>query len=75
MNVHKEYNEEPVVYCTQCLSLKIRNVDDMSYCDQCGCTELEEANIFEWEKLYEQKYNEKYLEIKRNGEWRKKTFL
>lgn len=75
MHIHSEYNEEPVLYCSQCLSLKIRDTDNIEYCDQCGCTELEEANIFDWQRLYEERYGEKYLEIKRNGERRKKTFL
>ena len=30
------YNDEPVVYCSQCLSLRIRDIDGVSYCDDCG---------------------------------------
>ena len=57
-----EYNQEPVVYCTKCYSLKIKHEDsiNMDYCGDCGCAEVEEAPFEEWEKLYEKKYGHKY---------------
>lgn len=58
-----DYDSEPVVYCSNCLSLKIKHNDalDMDYCD-CGCTDIKECMPEEWEKLYEKKYGKKYLE-------------
>lgn len=58
---HNEYNNEPVVYCKRCLSLAIRIEDGTEYCDKCGSTEVESANIFDWEKMYGQKYGGNYL--------------
>lgn len=58
-----DYDSEPVVYCANCLSLKIKHNDDldMDYCD-CGCTDIKECLPEEWEVLYEKKYSHKYLE-------------
>lgn len=60
-NTPYDYNKEPVVYCKRCLSLAIRTEDGTEYCDKCGSTEIESANIFDWEKMYEQKYGGSYL--------------
>lgn len=62
------YNDIPVYYCTQCLSLRImevQGISGMNFCDECNSTDIAKANIFEWEKLYEQKYGFKFLE--KNG--------
>lgn len=64
LNLNNQYNEEPVVYCKQCLSLKIRTVADMCYCDKCGSVDMGEDSIYNWEALYENSYGHKYLEIK-----------
>lgn len=61
-NIDKqEYNDIPVVYCKQCLSISIRVSDGIDYCDECGGTDMSETHIHEWEKMYEQKYNKKFL--------------
>lgn len=60
----EEYNNIPVYYCRSCLSLKIKSLDletSLDYCEDCGSTEIEETNIEEWERLYQQKYGIKYL--------------
>jgi hypothetical protein len=47
----EEYNNEPVYYCKQCLSLKIRDVehiDNSEYCDDCGYTDIGETTIDKW---------------------------
>lgn len=54
-DIHSEYNEEPVFYCKNCLSLSIRhvhNINDSEYCDKCGSTNIETTSIKEWEELY-----------------------
>lgn len=61
----EEYNEEPVHYCKQCLSLKVMRVagmDDAVYCDECGSTDIEEASIEEWEALFEERHGFKHLD-------------
>lgn len=63
---HDEYNNIPVIYCADCLSLRILSTGEMDYCEKCGSTNTKEANIFDWEKIYEAKYKTKYLNS--NGE-------
>lgn len=60
-----EYNEEPVLYCKNCLSIRIRNIEKIEnsdYCDDCGSTDIAECSIEEWENLYKSRYGHKYLE-------------
>lgn len=66
---NSEFNNEPVVYCKHCLSLAILQMEgtDISYCDKCGCTDVEESSISEWSELYKQKYGDKYLKRSKDG--------
>lgn len=60
-----EYNNIPVLYCKNCLSLKIRDIpiiEDSCYCDDCGSTNIEECSIEEWDTLYKNRYGHSYLE-------------
>lgn len=59
---NNEYNKEPVFYCKHCLSLNIRSISGMDYCDKCSSTDIEQCNIEEWENLYIQKYGHKFLD-------------
>ena len=66
---HKEkqtdYNQEPVFFCKNCLSLKIRNVvglENSDYCDECGSTEIGQASIEDWQEMYKSKYGHYFLE-------------
>ena len=61
------YNEIPVFYCKKCLSLRIELIGDLEYCDKCGSTNIDEAHINYWDKLYRQKYGKPYLNIEQNG--------
>lgn len=61
---HDEYNSEPVLYCSQCLSLRVRTVDGTDYCDKCGNTEIKEADIHDWERMYGQRYGSSFLNEK-----------
>ena len=58
----EDYNDEPVHYCKQCLSLKIKIVGGFDFCDDCGDTDIASTSIEEWEKLYEERYGHKFLE-------------
>lgn len=60
----EDYDSESVVYCTKCYSLKIKHDDDadFDYCGKCGCTDVAETTIEEWEKKYEGRYGKKFAE-------------
>ena len=58
----EEYNSIPVYYCAKCLSLNIKSVIGMDYCDSCNSTNVEQCSIEEWEKLHEKKYGYKLLD-------------
>ena len=70
----EDYNSEPVKYCSQCYSLKILYEEpiDFEYCATCGCSDILETSIEEWEKLYSERYGHKYVEKNPN---QKLTFL
>lgn len=54
----EEYNEEPVFYCTRCLSLAIKCYgydDNTCYCDKCGCVEISSTDIEKWVRMNERK--------------------
>lgn len=68
---HNEYDLEPVSYCPKCYSLKIGyipGVDDSDYCMDCGCMDVARGNIFEWEKLYENRYGHKFITQRKSYE-------
>lgn len=62
-----DYNEEPIFYCKHCLSLTIKAIENVDYCDECGGTDIEKTDIYTWEKEYKEKYGVKYLNVKKNG--------
>mgnify|MGYP003595038515 FL=1 len=58
----EDYNNIPVHFCTNCLSLKIRFTDDgIDFCDECGDIDIETTHIDIWSRLYESKYGHKFL--------------
>lgn len=70
MDVNKtsEYNEEDVFYCRRCLSLDIRFIGDMDYCEDCGSTDIAKDDIFVWENLCLKKYGRPSWDKKKEGE-------
>ncbi len=58
----EEYNQEPVYYCTRCLSLAQKTFLGQCYCENCGSTESSSTTIEDWENKYKDRYNHKYLE-------------
>ena len=65
MITKEEYNNEPVFYCVDCLSLKIKNLaetEGLDYCDDCGSTNIDSCHIEEWEEKYINKHKHGYLE-------------
>lgn len=63
----KEIDEEDKVwYCKGCLSLRILPLgEDFLYCDDCGCANIGEATIEEWDEMYKHKYNVEFLKKKK----------
>jgi hypothetical protein len=59
----EDYNKEPVHYCVNCLSLAIREVEDIkvSICDDCGNTDIKLTSIDTWNLLYVREYGELFL--------------
>lgn len=67
----ESYNDEPVYFCKRCLSLSIRKmplIENQDYCAECGATDIAEADIEEWKKMYREKYGHDYI-IKRELKW------
>lgn len=63
-NLYNDSNNT-VLYCKNCLSLRImdiENIENSDFCDKCGSTSIGETSIEEWEKLYLNKYGHKFLE-------------
>jgi len=63
----QEYNSEKVFYCSNCLSLKIRDVEHIEnseYCEDCGSTDIKTSSIEEWDRLYLNRFRHHYLENK-----------
>lgn len=65
-NMNKtDYNNIPVFYCKNCLSLKIfsvDHVDNSEYCDECGSTDIEQTSVENWNELYKSRYGHSYLD-------------
>ena len=61
------YDDEPVLYCTNCLSLKVikttlpQTKQEQDYCGVCGDPNIEETDIETWEALYVSWYGEYYI--------------
>lgn len=65
MGDKKEFNDEPVFYCKNCLSLKIKTVPSMielDYCDDCGSTDISKTDIETWRQLYKDRFGFDYLD-------------
>lgn len=71
--INSEYNEENVYYCKECLSLAIIDIKDdngnisLSFCNNCGRTDIESTDIFTWEKMYREKYGHDFVKFNRYG--------
>ena len=59
-----DYDSDPVTYCSRCYSLNIKHDDaiDLDCCGECGCTDFKTSNVYDWEKLFNQRYGHKYIE-------------
>lgn len=59
----KDYDSEPVKYCPRCFSLKVRYEEAIGSdcCMDCGCSDIAEASIEEWERMYRNRYGAAYV--------------
>ena len=65
-SIESKYNNEPVFYCKNCLSLYITsldafNPDEGCYCESCSRTDIGETDIFTYREMYKEKFG-KYPE-------------
>lgn len=66
----EEYNNIPVHYCSNCLSLAIVKDDKISYdsfCKECGSSEIDLTTIDVWEILYEGEYDRPFVKRRKYG--------
>ena len=64
-NQLNEYNSEPVFYCKNCLSLKIRAVpglEDGEFCDECNSTNIGQCSIDGWRAMYKARHGFDFLD-------------
>ena len=65
MMTKEDYNDIPVFYCKNCLSLavvSIESYENVDFCKECGSTNIDRISIREWEKLYYKKYGHRYVD-------------
>jgi hypothetical protein len=58
-----EYENEPVHYCTTCLSLNIKELPGVQFdiCGECGNTDIQTADMDDWNHLYAEEYGSIFL--------------
>jgi hypothetical protein len=63
-----KYDSEPVCYCANCYSLKIKREEStgLDYCANCNSLNILEAPISVWERLYESRYGKRFVSFKCN---------
>ena len=54
-----DYNEEPVFYCRNCLSLKIMDGGFIDYCDNCNSTDTDTASLEEYDEMHLKRFGRK----------------
>lgn len=64
----EDYDNEPVVYCAKCYSLNIQHEDgvEIDCCGNCGCTDIEETSIWNWEAMYKHRYGKRFIDGTKN---------
>lgn len=64
-DIKEEFNKEPVFYCKHCLSLRVKfvpNMEELTYCDDCGTTDIDQTDIESWRQMYRDKFGFDYLD-------------
>lgn len=58
-----DYENEPVHYCKNCLSLNIKELPEVNLdiCGECGNTDIETTDMDTWTGLYNTEYGNAFL--------------
>lgn len=59
----EEYEKEPVHYCASCLSLNVKELNDvkLDICGECGNTDIKMCSLERWNELYTDEYGKAFL--------------
>lgn len=60
-----DYNNEPVWYCRDCLSLTVLSFGGHDYCRDCGGSDIGCTDINGWEKMYRARHGHDFIDKKR----------
>jgi hypothetical protein len=59
----QDYENEPVHYCANCLSLNVKELPGvmLDICGECGNTDINIADMEEWTQKYTAEYGESFM--------------
>ena len=59
-----DYENEPLFYCTKCLSLAVMQDGKRLWCGHCGASaeHLDVTSIERWEELYQERHGQPFLQ-------------
>lgn len=55
--------EGDVYYCTQCMSLFVKNEGFVDVCGHCGSTDIEKTSMRLYDELYKQRFGKKLFNL------------
>lgn len=60
----EEYENEPVHYCVNCLSLNVKELPDvkLDICGECGNTDIQTTDMDNWTQLYNAEYGTAFIQ-------------
>lgn len=60
-----EYENEPVHYCGNCLSLNIKELPGvkLDICRECGNTDIQTTDMDHWNHLYTEEYGSAFMDL------------
>lgn len=62
----EDYNNEPIHYCSNCLAINAKVLDDIEdiyMCQDCGNTDILETDVDTWNHMYVELYGKAFLDI------------
>lgn len=59
-----EENDEPWLWCANCLSPNIQEVFGLPFCADCNGADIKQGSFEEWDKEHVNKYHKHYIEKK-----------
>lgn len=58
------YNDEPIYYCKNCLSICIINGKFMDYCADCGSTNISQTSMEEYDEIRYKRFGKRLFNLK-----------